>query len=52
MNAVIYCRVSTKEQAEKGFSLEAQEEKCKAFAKANNYAVDKVFIERGESAKT
>jgi site-specific DNA recombinase len=52
MNAVIYARVSTKEQAEKGFSLEAQEEKCKAFAKANNYSVDKVFVERGESAKT
>jgi DNA invertase Pin-like site-specific DNA recombinase len=28
MRAIIYCRVSTKEQAEKGFSLEGQE-KCR-----------------------
>ncbi|MFC1546382.1 recombinase family protein [bacterium] len=51
-NAIIYCRVSTKEQAETGFSLESQESECRKFALNNKYEVDKVFIERGESAKT
>ncbi len=52
MKTIIYCRVSTKEQAEKGFSLEAQEKACREFAFNNGLEVDKVFIERGESAKT
>lgn len=52
MKAIIYCRVSTKDQAEQGFSLVAQENDCKKFAYDNGYDVDKVFIERGESAKT
>jgi len=51
-NCIIYCRVSTKEQAEKGYSLEAQRNDCIKFALNNEYEVDKVFIERGESAKT
>lgn len=49
---IIYCRVSTKEQAEKGYSLEAQKKECVKFAFNNDYEVDKIFIERGESAKT
>ncbi len=52
MKAIIYCRVSTIEQAEKGYSLEGQEKDCKKFALNYGYEVDKVFIERGESAKT
>lgn len=52
MKAIIYCRVSTKEQAEKGFSLEGQEKECRKFALNNGYEVDKVFVEAGESAKT
>lgn len=52
MRAIIYCRVSTKEQAEKGYSLEAQETECRKFAINNSFEVDKVFVERGESAKT
>jgi len=52
MNAIIYCRVSTKEQAEKGYSLEGQEKECRKFALDNSFGVDKVFVERGESAKT
>jgi len=52
MNAIIYCRVSTKEQAESGFSLDAQEKSCREFANKNGYEVIKVFIEKGESAKT
>ena len=52
MKCIIYCRVSTKEQAEKGYSLEAQRKECVKFAFKNGYDVDNVFIERGESAKT
>jgi site-specific DNA recombinase len=52
MKAIIYIRVSTTEQAELGTSLKSQEEICRDYAKRNNYDVLKVFIERGESAKT
>lgn len=52
MNAIIYIRVSTTEQAEFGASLKSQEEICREYAKRNNYEVLKVFIEKGESAKT
>lgn len=52
MKAIIYCRVSTTEQAQEGFSLRHQEIECRKFAQENGYEVDKVFIEEGESAKT
>ena len=51
-NAIIYTRVSTKNQAEEGYSLAGQEKDCKFFAEMNNYSVLKVFVEKGESAKT
>lgn len=50
MNAVIYCRVSSKEQVE-GTSLESQELACRDYAAQNNLNVAQVFVERGESAK-
>lgn len=49
-NAVIYCRVSSKEQIE-GTSLESQEIACKEYARAHEITVERVFVERGESAK-
>ncbi len=52
MNAIIYIRVSTTEQAELGYSLKAQEETCLEYAKRNKYNVLKIFREEGESAKT
>ena len=52
MKSIVYCRVSTKEQADTGYSLEAQRKECTKFAFNNDIEVDKVFIERGESAKT
>lgn len=52
MKAIIYVRVSTVEQAEHGYSLEAQEKECRQFAINKGYEIDRVFIERGESAKT
>lgn len=50
--AVIYCRVSTKEQAEEGNSLVTQERNCREYAKKYEYDIAQVFIEEGESAKT
>lgn len=48
--ALIYCRVSTEEQAEKGFSLDAQEKFCRNFAKDNGYTVTTVYRDEGKSA--
>lgn len=50
MNAVIYCRVSSKEQVE-GTSLESQQIACREYAVRNHMNVVRVFVERGESAK-
>ena len=55
--AVIYLRVSSKEQAEKGgeaegYSIPAQREGCKRKAANLRAAVIEEFVERGESAKT
>lgn len=50
MNAVVYCRVSSKEQVE-GTSLESQEIACKEYAARHQLAISRVFVERGESAK-
>lgn len=50
MNAVIYCRVSSKEQVD-GTSLESQEASCREYAVRNRINVVRVFVERGESAK-
>lgn len=49
--AVIYCRVSTKEQVEEGNSLVSQEKICRDYANKHNYEIVRVFIEQGESAK-
>jgi site-specific DNA recombinase len=50
--AVIYCRVSTKEQVEEGNSLVTQEKNCREYAFKNGFEIAQVFIEQGESAKT
>jgi site-specific DNA recombinase len=51
-NAVIYTRVSTKEQAEINNSLETQEKYCKDYARKHSYNVIKHFGGTYESAKT
>lgn len=51
MRAVVYCRVSTKEQAE-NFSLPTQEKACADYCQRNGFAMDRVFTDAGESAKT
>ena len=50
--AVIYCRVSTKEQVDEGNSLVTQERHCKEYAFKEGYEIVHIFIEQGESAKT
>ncbi|KND48331.1 MAG: site-specific DNA recombinase [Parcubacteria bacterium C7867-003] len=50
--AIVYCRVSTMEQVEEGNSLATQEKLCLEYALKQKYEVIKVFIEKGESAKT
>jgi DNA invertase Pin-like site-specific DNA recombinase len=55
--AVIYIRVSTKEQAERdgdpeGYSIPAQREACKRKATNMGALVIEEFVDRGESAKT
>ena len=51
LKIILYLRVSTKEQLE-GTSIEVQERICREFALRNGYEIIKIFIERGESAKT
>lgn len=51
MRVVIYTRVSSTEQVG-GYSLEAQEEQCRAWAAAQGYEVIRVFVEPGVSART
>lgn len=50
--AVIYCRVSTKEQVDDGNSLASQNKICRDYALKNGYEVVETFVEQGESAKT
>jgi DNA invertase Pin-like site-specific DNA recombinase len=49
--AVIYTRVSSEEQT-KNLSLDVQEKSCRDFCTRSGWAVEKVYREEGESAKT
>lgn len=48
--AVIYCRVSTKEQEEEGFGRDAQETVCKRYCKKKGLKVIHVYKEPGYTA--
>jgi len=48
--AVIYCRVSTAGQVEQGVSLEAQEERLRAYCHMQGLDIEAVFLEEGVSA--
>lgn len=50
--ALIYCRVSTKEQVKEGNSLATQERICREYAIKHGFEVAGVFVDQGESAKT
>ena len=47
--AALYIRVSTMEQAKEGYSIPAQTDKLKAFAKAKDMAVTKIYTDPGFS---
>lgn len=49
--AVIYARVADPKQMEK-LSLGTQEKICREYCERNDIVVDRVFIEKGDSAKT
>ena len=51
MKGIIYTRVSSGEQV-KGTSLEHQDDYCRRYCKQKNIEVVKIFIEKGESAKS
>lgn len=52
MKAVMYLRVSTKEQAEEGYSIAAQAEACRRFIADKGWELVDEFLDRGESART
>lgn len=54
MRALIYVRVSTDRQADKGQSIQVQIDRCLEYAKTNGYEVDvdtDIYADEGESAR-
>ena len=49
--AAIYVRVSTQDQAQHGFSLDAQQDSLLNYAKALGYEIFKIYRDEGKSAK-
>ena len=49
---LVYCRVSTEEQADKGYSLDTQEKLCRDFAERTGYRVAGVYRDEGKSGTT
>jgi len=47
----IYVRVSTEEQAQEGYSIRAQEQKLKEYAKVKEWAIYKIYRDEGISGK-
>jgi site-specific DNA recombinase len=52
VKAITYLRVSTKEQAEEGYSIPAQAEACRRFIADRGWELADEFVDRGESART
>lgn len=50
--AIIYCRVSTAEQADSGLGLEDQRRRCEGYCAAQGWTVAGVFVDAGVSAST
>ncbi|MCF0105919.1 MAG: recombinase family protein [Holdemanella sp.] len=49
---ICYCRVSTREQADEGYGLDAQESKCREYIKLYGYEEEvKIYRDEGFSAK-
>lgn len=51
METAIYCRVSTEEQAQEGFSIRAQEQKLKEYANVKDWSIYNIYIDEGISGK-
>lgn len=49
--AAVYVRVSTQDQAQHGFSLDAQQDSLINYAKALGYEIYKIYRDEGKSAK-
>lgn len=52
MKVAIYCRVSTMEQVNEGYSIDEQEKKLKSFCEINNWNKYEVFVDAGVSGST
>lgn len=52
MNCLVYLRVSTKEQAEEGYSIPAQREACLKFIQEKGWQFADEYADRGESARS
>jgi len=52
MKVVVYCRVSTADQADTGISLDNQRSKCAAFAALYELEIVEIIEDPGESGKT
>jgi len=51
VETAIYIRVSTEEQAQEGFSIRAQEQKLKDFARIKDWSIYKIYMDEGISGK-
>jgi len=51
METGIYVRVSTEEQANEGYSIRAQEQKLKDFARVKDWSIYKIYRDEGISGK-
>ena len=51
VRAAIYIRVSTEEQAEEGYSLEAQEDRLVAYCEAQGWDVTDVYADKGHTGR-
>ncbi|MDR2515031.1 MAG: recombinase family protein [Christensenellaceae bacterium] len=51
METGIYLRVSTEEQAQEGFSIRAQEQKLKDYARIKDWSIYRIYADEGISGK-
>jgi site-specific DNA recombinase len=51
LRAVGYVRVSTEEQVQQGFSLDAQADRIRAYGQSQDYALSSIYSDEGYSAK-
>ena len=51
METAIYVRVSTEEQAQEGFSIRAQQQKLKDYARIKEWSIYNIYIDEGISGK-